>query len=207
MTMRTLRLEILAPLLATAVLTAATGSASATKLAANITHWRATFNPVVFRELGFNGATLRCDVTLEGSFHSRTSSKVSGQLSGSTTRVVVSEVCTGGSERVLAATLPWHIRYQSFTGTLPSITAINMVLVGDSFLIEGFGFVSCLYTTTEAHPTHARANREAGGVITSLQLSGSIPSSTGGCPDSEITGTGSVKDETGTVSLTVSLVA
>jgi hypothetical protein len=197
------------PIVSAAILAAACGTASATRLATNITHWRAVWASLTFKELGFAGATIRCRVTLEGSFHSRTISKVSGQLVGAVLRAIVDEPnCTGGKARALSEKLPWHGRYISFSGTLPSINTIKHAVIGAQFLLEAFGFVSCLYTTSAARPARGISAREAGGVITSVAAEGTISSNTGGCPEGQFSGSsGTVTNETGTVNMTVSLVA
>jgi hypothetical protein len=96
--------------------------------------------------------TIRCPVTMEGSFHSQTLAKVARTLFGYVTRATVNEgACTGGSARVLAESLPWHGQYLAFAGTLPVITRISIRVVGARIntLIPGR---ACLITTTEAEP-------------------------------------------------------
>jgi hypothetical protein len=207
--MRTRSKLLLAALTATFVMAAAVGSASATRLATNNSHWRAIWASMTFKELGFAGATIRCRVTLEGSFHSLTISKVSGQLIGAVTRAIVDEPnCTGGKARALSEKLPWHVKYISFAGTLPSISSVKIALVGAQFLVEAFGFVSCLYTTSDARPARGIVTREAGGVATGIAAEGRISSNTGGCPEGEFSGSsGTVKNETETVNSTITLVA
>jgi hypothetical protein len=164
---------------------------------------------MTFKELGFAGATIRCRVTLEGSFHSLTVTKVSGQLIGAVTRAIFDEPnCTGGKQRALSEKLPWHVKYISFTGTLPNITRVTIALIGVQWLVEAFGFVSCLYTSSDARPFRGIITREAGGVATSIAAEGRISSNTGGCPEIEYSGSsGTVTNETGTVNSTITLVA
>jgi hypothetical protein len=91
------------------------------------------------------GTTVSCPVTLEGTFHSHTVSKVSGALIGYITRAAMqSERCTGGHARLLTESLAWHVKYTGFTGALPSFTGINWALINASFGIEpGLG-INCL---------------------------------------------------------------
>jgi len=97
-------------------------------------------------------ATVRCPVTLEGSFHSKTTSKVAGQLVGYISRVTVGNAsCTSGHSTALTETLPWHITYEGFTGTLPRITEIHILLVGAAFRFELLGSF-CLARTTTTEP-------------------------------------------------------
>jgi hypothetical protein len=96
-----------------------------------------------------------CPVTLEGSFHSRTLSKVSGQLVGYVTATRLNgALCTNGSATILSATVPWHVRYDSFRGTLPAITGILLQLVRFQVRIsDPLGF-SCLSEGTAGEPVH-----------------------------------------------------
>lgn len=107
-----------------------------------------------------------CEVTLEGSFHSRTLSKTCGQLVGYVTRAAFALPCEGGTFSIPPTTLPWHIRYDSFVGTLPNITRIRLQLVNAAFLLRiTFGVnVGCLYQSTTASPAFMFVELETGGV-------------------------------------------
>jgi hypothetical protein len=146
--MRTRTKLIFAGLAATVVLSAAIGTASATRIATSEQRFR-----VVWRELVLSGGlALTCPVTIEGSFHSRTLSKVLEQLIGYVSAATVAEAsCNGGVARILPETLPWHIRYNGFTGTLPRITEIHFRLVNAAFLVI-VGGLSCLFQSTAASP-------------------------------------------------------
>jgi hypothetical protein len=104
-----------------------------------------------------------CHITLEGSFHSRTFSKVSGQLIGYITRTTRdSRSClyrNATEARLLDATLPWHIRFDSFTETLPSIRFIRLQFIGVAWLVLSAG-VSCLYRSTVSRPLTGFFERE-----------------------------------------------
>jgi hypothetical protein len=145
-------------------------------------------------------------MTLEGSFHSRTMTKTAGALVGYITRATIKRPCTGGTvwahngetNEVLGGTvsntLPWHVRYNSFTGTLPNITAIAYELINVGYVVrEGAFGVLCEYIS----------NGEAAGRLSLTWteiLFGLIRryrysvtgkrSATGGCPNANIRGDG-----------------
>jgi hypothetical protein len=125
------------------------------------------------------GVNVICPVTLEGSLHSRRLSKISGLLMGYITRAgTTKSSCNGGIMLFLTAeesegepnTLPWHIRYQSFEGTLPAITGIHVLVVDMSFrlTVTLMGMSRrCLYRSTETMPASfiARINPANGTVV------------------------------------------
>jgi hypothetical protein len=136
-------------------------ASSANRIGISGRQWTATWNAVRF--VGF--VTVECHFTLEGSFHSRTLSKVLEALFGYVSRVTVDETrCTGGSARALTETLPWHIRYGGFEGTLPIITGISERLVGGRFLVQVAGIApsKCLYTSSAASPMAGIVGRNTG---------------------------------------------
>jgi hypothetical protein len=132
-----------------------------------------------FRTVTFNGVfgDIRCAVTVEGSFHSRTIPKVVA-LTGYITTAILG-TCAEGTASLLRETLPWHIRYSGFAGTLPNITSLRASIVGVSFRIRE-PFVTCLATTTSEKPGVITFNREiATGVVSTAELSGRIPTTCG----------------------------
>jgi hypothetical protein len=161
---------------ASILLAALVGVASAGKLSTSSQTLRATFREVRFSG-GFGSTT--CPVTVEGSFHERTISKNSGALTGYITRAIIG-TCATGTATILAETLPWHVRYNSFTGTLPNITSVVANIVGTAFQIHEpvFG-ITCLARATEGEPARITFNREAGGVLTTAVLSGSVGTNCG----------------------------
>jgi hypothetical protein len=138
---------------------------------------------VLFRELTFVGGafgSVICPVNIEGSFHSRTISKISGQLVGYVTEAIVHHPCRGGEAWTLNGierpqgvtstnTLPWHLLYLSFTGRLPNIEAIELTLDNGQFVVEVVG-VLCLYRATTGSPMKGRVNVGAGGGVSSLTV-------------------------------------
>lgn len=170
--MRPIRI-LASTLIATAVLASIVTSAVAGRLSSSSLTYRTTFARIDFAG-GFG--TGECQATIEGSMHTRTASKTAGALIGYITRAIVG-TCPRGSATVLTATLPWHVRYASFTGTLPAISRTNFTVSGVQFRIREpvFG-VQCLASGGTATAIN---NREAGGVLTSTEVGGSSPTDCG----------------------------
>lgn len=97
------------------------------------------------------GNTTTCAVTLEGSFHSATMRKIERLLAGHITRASIAS-CSGGSATILRETLPWHVQYAGFTGRLPAISTIKLLIIGWSQQFQPSGNLACLARTTEARP-------------------------------------------------------
>jgi hypothetical protein len=118
--------------LAGAALAVAVGTASARTFSVSNQSVRFTWRSLEFA--GF--ATIRCPLTLEGSFHSRTIAKVERALIGAITRAGFNQAaCTGGRFATFNGTtspntLPWHIQYEGFRAAtgLPNIEAIRIIL-------------------------------------------------------------------------------
>ena len=120
----------LTAILATALFATAVGAASARNLSISNQNIRAVFRPLIFSDGGASNR-LSCTVTIEGTFHYRTILKSVGALLGYITRAQVEEgtcagagLLAGARARVLTETLPWHITYRGFRGTLPNIERI-----------------------------------------------------------------------------------
>jgi hypothetical protein len=182
------------------------GNASANRLSISSQTRRDVWTSMEFEA----GITARCPVTLEGSVHSTVSSKTAGALSGYVTRAIVGEAsCIGGRARALTENLPWHIRYTSFVGTLPDITAISETIIGARFLIAAsfpiIGTVSCLYVSEVSHPATGTLNLGTGGVINSVTAGGRINGS-GICPEGSLRGSGTVTVLGSTTAITVRLI-
>ncbi len=161
---------------ATVLLGALVTTASANRLSQSSSTLRATWTAAEFSG-GFG--TVRCSLTLEGSVHTRTITKTSGLLIGYITRASVGP-CASGSATVLTASLPWHVRYNSFSGTLPSISSITTNVVGSAFQIKEPTFgITCLATSTATEPSTGTYTRESGGTLTSVGLGGTIETSCG----------------------------
>jgi hypothetical protein len=196
---------LLSALVAALALSAAVTTAQARRFELSNQFFRVVWSGLTFSEVGgAEGPQVTCAVTLEGSFHSRTLSKVSGQLIGYVTFARVKRPCLGGNAWTLdgverpVQTLPWHIRYDSFRGTLPNVTGILVQLIDTSFLVEIFP-IGCLYKSTTANPTHGIINIEAGGNANTLTADEtkpiplSVDLSGGFCPVTGfLSGTGNV---------------
>jgi hypothetical protein len=151
---------ILAGLTAALVMAFAANSASARNL--SISHgelWLVTWEQLRFVSGGV--PVVECDVTLDGSFHYRTFLKVRDSLVGYITRAI-SNHCLTGSATILTTNLPWHIRYQSFEGTLPNITGIRLRLILAEFRLHTSINTFCLARTSETEPAEGVARLSAG---------------------------------------------
>jgi len=135
---------------ATIVLSALVSGASAGRLSTSSRNIRATWSSLEFIEP--LGTTVRCPLTLEGSLHSSTIAKVLGALIGHISRGTINDaVCSGGRFTILQASLPWHVRYNGFVGTLPNITALKTSVIGMSYRSATPAGI-CLFTSTAAQP-------------------------------------------------------
>jgi hypothetical protein len=146
----------LCSLAATILLGALVGTASAQRFEISNQGIRATFPALRFAErLAGGGPEARCPVTLEGTFHSRTIAKVLESLIGYLTRSIINRPrCTfiGGVMDVdlKEFSLPWHIRYDGFIGTLPRIE-----LMGMRFILLEFNLrivTTCEYRSSVRNP-------------------------------------------------------
>jgi hypothetical protein len=183
---------LLATLGATTLMCVVVGTASARSFSISNQSWRTIYHPYLPEEplrepeqreqweiSSPEIVTYRCRLTLEGSFHSRSIAKIAESLIGYVNSATLGE-CPINDTRVLRETLPWHIRYRSFAGTLPSIVEFTTVIVGFAMSIrEPFG-VRCLGRSTATEPVFFRWTREAGGRWREAGLSGSI--TTANCP-------------------------
>jgi hypothetical protein len=200
---------VVAGLAAALAFGALSSTSSANRIALSGRQWRATWNKL--RYVGF--VTIECHVTIEGSFHSRTLSKVLEALIGYVTRATVDSTnCTGGSARALTETLPWHIRYGGFTGTLPKIETILLKVAGFRYLIQ-WGTIECLFASTVSSPMKPTMNiNTTTGVAESLRWdeTAEIPISSGSSTCSSYRFEGTVNSFTEgptTTKITVTLVA
>lgn len=130
----------------------AAGLSTASASTLSISRTSASFR---WPQLGFvsaSGAEITCRVTLSASFHEASIAKVSQMLIGIIESATFSS-CTGGGVTLLTATLPWHLTYRSFTGTLPRITSVLVDVVGMSYKYKPTeAMASCLSITTTERP-------------------------------------------------------
>ncbi|HEX7290545.1 MAG TPA: hypothetical protein VF250_05380 [Conexibacter sp.] len=192
--------------LALGVATASAGRLSITSQSISIT-WSA---------VRFNEGAAVCPVTMEGSLHGRTMAKSAGTLVGFVMRARTSR-CSVGTAVLLTvedgqtSTVPWHIRYDSFSGALPDITRVRWHIVGLSYrVLEELEF--CLYTSTTTRPALLDLTREAGGAVTTAAFFGTeaIPLVAGNsvlCDQSGLLGgSGSVTLQGSATRVTLSLI-
>jgi len=188
------RLTTATAVLAAALLLALSVTSSASRLSYSSKEFR-----IVWASLSFSaaegGVSITCPVTLEGSFLERTSTKVRDALAARITAATVG-TCQEGNGTILTMSLPWEVTYQSFTGSLPSITGVRYALLGAAFQIEpGIG-IRCLARTSSTFPAAGEARRDSRGNITSLITDSSLAIPTTGnfeCPRSGIfSGSGEV---------------
>lgn len=141
---------LLAAATAAALLGVLTSAAPARNLSTSSQTLRAAWSEVTF-EMPFGRTT--CQVTLEGSLHARTFAKVVGSLVGYVTSARLG-TCSSGSATILRETLPWHVQYESFSGTLPNISRVTFTVNNVSIAVsEPFGIV-CLVRLTFLNRMH-----------------------------------------------------
>jgi len=133
----------LTALIAAMLLASAVSTAAARNLEFSTLRFRVTWSNLEFQT---GSLRIRCQITLEGSFHSRTIAKVERLLIGAITRInIKEEICVEGRVRPAQAP-PWHLTYEGFTGTLPSIVTVRFLLQRFQFLTEVAG-VNCKFGT------------------------------------------------------------
>jgi len=117
--------------IATALMALGAATATARNLSLSDQNIRITFTDLEFRA---GEVRQDCHVTLEGSFHRATFAKSPEALVGYLTRALPGQCSLGLT--ILAETLPWHVRYQGFGGTLPEIASITAKIFGASFRVS-----------------------------------------------------------------------
>jgi hypothetical protein len=151
--MRTRSRLLLIALAATTFMSIATSAASARRFEESNQLFRLIWTLLRFEVSGTT--TVQCPVTLEGSFHSRTYTKVSGLLIGYVTRAFIrggrTECLNTGIARMNTETLPWHVQYLSFRGALPNITEVKISLIGADINVDPEGAVpNCRARSSQA---------------------------------------------------------
>ncbi len=139
----------LVALLACGSMAAIAGSAHANRLEFSSLPFRMTWTRT-FRLRDTEGP-VECSVTLEGTFHSRTFMKVRSVLIGFITRAAISE-CVRGSAGFLAETLPWHVQYEGFTGTLPTIEQLRVQITEAGISLRTGNIATCLARSSALNP-------------------------------------------------------
>src|SRR5262249_53103334 len=120
-------------------------------------------------ELVSSVGTVRCPITMEGSFHSQTFSKVIGALIGYVTKATAfTGNCSGGTASVEGESLPWHVQYGGFIGTLPVTFAPILNLINAKFRVN-IGGAICTAQTTAAAPGVGIVSRNESNQATTLR--------------------------------------
>lgn len=145
---------IAAALAVAAVLACAVGSTSAGRLSVSTRNFKIVWANLEL-STNFIVGTIRCPVTVEGSFHSATIRKVEGAPVANLFRVRA--VCTSGRATLNQEVLPWTLVYERFFGTLPLVASINFKLLRVRALMD-IGENFCGFTTTAENPAVVRAN-------------------------------------------------
>jgi hypothetical protein len=148
--MRTHTKWLLSGLAAAVLLGLGLSSASAKRIQISEQRFYIIWSTLQFRE-AMELQRVECPVTLLGSFHSRTISKVSGLLVGHIRHAILAtERCTNGTAVILPTSLPWNLRFHGFSGTLPRIELIWLQLIVFSYKVTTG--IECLYVTTATEP-------------------------------------------------------
>jgi len=126
-------------------------------------------------EFNLPSGAVRCHVTLEGSLHSRTFAKVLGSLMGYITKAILGPCVSPGTATILTETLPWHVSYSGFRGTLPNIDSIIVHVTGASFRVNN-GRENCLARSEAGRPAIGQFHRNTvSHEITEASISGRLP--------------------------------
>jgi hypothetical protein len=112
--------------------------------------------------IGF-GPITECNVTLLGHFDTQTITKVK-EKTGDIDHAEIAG-CEPAPVVALDETLPWDLTFQSFTGRLPAIERVRLLLTRAAFLFDFASFAECLGATTEANPIAGEALIGAGGAV------------------------------------------
>ena len=200
-------------LAATALSASLVASASAGRIFLSNRNFRTVYAPLQFAA---ESQTISCNATMEGTFHSSTIVKVVGSLIGYVNRATVDTPnCSdnsGGSARALIqqASLPWHIQYVGFIGTLPSVR-IRDQIINASFRVLGlpFGLV-CEYRVSAFYIIEgpaAGSNMNTGNAFARAEeLQGFASPSSFLCPNGRFGGRGAITLSGTTTAITVRLI-
>ena len=134
---------VFSTLIAALLLSVGAGGAAARSFEVSEQRVTGTSRGMVFESSSGN---VTCDVTRVITLHRRTFAKVANTLIGYVTDVRATN-CTERSTGALTETLPWHVTYGGFSGTLPRITEMRLNVLNVTFLFTIFG-VSCLFAGT-----------------------------------------------------------
>jgi len=133
--------------------------------------------------------TAECEVKISGTFHTRTSTKTVNSLIGYITEATVLR-CASGGYTINQASLPWHERYEGFTGTLPIISGWSERVTGAEWRVREplFGVIC---TVRRESSSIRRTFTVSSGTVTRADVSG-----TSRCSEIEGTLSGSTTNVT-----------
>jgi len=162
------RSKLLVASLSTALLmSVAVGTASAGRISLSNARFRMVWAPVIL-----NFGDVRCNLTLEGSFHSSTLQKRAEALIGYISRAIIAPPaqCTNGEITLAQETLPWHIRYRGYVGRLPRPAGVVMGFTNVSLRahVNSLG-ATCEITTTSEKPFVGTAEADEEGGVTGFR--------------------------------------
>jgi hypothetical protein len=170
--------------------------------------FRQVYNPLTFEA---ESTIIRCPVTLEGSYNSRTIQKVTETSIGYITRAGAAEsACTGGRATFKSESLPWSMSYDRFTGTLPNISTASRFAIGAVIDLEILPGLVCRYEAVGMNNRFSITLRKSGDRIIQVDFNAPVlpnPFNRAGCPTLLIifrgSGTLTVLGGTTAVSLTL----
>lgn len=115
-----------------------------------------------------SGNSVACPLTLSGRFLEQRIVKTVGAKIGEITGGALGR-CVTGTATLLTETMPWEIRYGGFTGSLPSISGININIIGFAFGVAVSG-IACLTPSEVERPFGAIINRITPGVAENIRV-------------------------------------
>jgi len=129
----------------------------------------------LWRRMNFIGGfgTVECEVKLSGSLHTRTSTKTVNSLIGYLTEGTILR-CSRGSATINQTSFPWHRRYRSFEGPLPTIRTQSETVIGAEWTVREPTFGVTCTVRRESSSTIGTYNLSAG-TVTSAVVSGESP--------------------------------
>jgi hypothetical protein len=188
-------------LAATATLVLAVATATATRLQVNARAFHLAWSGLTFSGRGFEESPIQmsCRVTLAAVFASSTLVKSGEPRAAELTPANLLWECEGGSLTVLTPGI-WDMKYVSFAGTLPSVSAVTLSVAKFAWLLNINNFISCLYEFRAEAPGKLRFDVSAGAVTGATFIESVMPRRSGSflCPpEVSVSGTARVTGPSG----------
>lgn len=173
--MRTRTRAVISALAAAAALMLATSAASAGRLELTNAErgFRFVWTPITFEAAG---TSVRCNLTLEGSFTRRTTTKTISAFLGLVTRAPLN-TCTGGT--MTTTRWPWFLVYRGFGGALPNISSLTLDINNGEFSVQPEGLPGCNFSTETGEPMRGIATISSG-ELTQIRADETATIGTGG---------------------------